>query len=232
MKEPDDLTKEQLIKDLTVLRSRITELERSEQDKKKHQEELTRARAMYEGLFEFAPDAILVVGPDGEIVRVNKQAEKLFGYSRDELINLHLENLLPERFREIHREHRGKYMAEPHVRPMGTGLELYGRRKDGSEFSADIALGPLKVGDDILVMAVIRDISAQNGGKRSAEDPDAAVRGRKAVAFRRMGMGHRRKRVDLLRGWLEIHGTRKRTCPGGTASDCPPRRPCGRRAGP
>ena len=129
---------------------------------------------MFEGLFEFAPDALVVVGRSGEIVRINKQAERLFGYSRDELMDLPHEILLPEGFREIHGEHRRKYMTEPHIRPMGTGLELSGRKKDGSEFSVDIALGPLKAGDDIVVMAVIRDVSELVRGityrKRAEED--------------------------------------------------------------
>jgi PAS domain S-box-containing protein len=159
MKAPEDLSKEQLIRDLTRLRARITELEQSEEDKKKYRDELIRIKAMFEGLFEFAPDAVIVVNRSGNIVRANKQAERLFGYSVNELNNAHHEILLPERFREKHMEHRKMYMTDPHVRPMGTGLELYGKRKDGSEFSVDIALGPLKVEEEMFVIAVIRDVS-------------------------------------------------------------------------
>jgi PAS domain S-box-containing protein len=159
MKGPENLTKEQLISDLTRLRARISELEQSEGDKKKYQEELIQTKAMFEGLFQFAPDAILVVSHTGNIVRANKQAERLFGYSPNELSNADHEILLPERFREKHIEHRRAYMTDPHIRPMGTGLELYGRRKDGSEFSVDIALGPLKADGEMFVIAVIRDVS-------------------------------------------------------------------------
>jgi PAS domain S-box-containing protein len=159
MRTPEDVTKEDLIRDLTRLRERISELEQSQEDKRKFQEELSRTKAMFEGLFELAPDAIIVVSRNGGIVRANKRAEQLFGYSRDELLNAHHEILLPERLREKHLEHRRVYMSEPHIRPMGTGLELFGRRKDGSEFSVDIALGPLKAEEDMVVIAVIRDVS-------------------------------------------------------------------------
>ena len=167
MKAPGDLTKEQLIRDLSRMRARINELEQSEEDKKKYKEELIQTRAMFEGLFEFAPDAIVVVSRKGNIVRANKQAERLFGYSANELANAYHEILLPERFRKKHMKHRRTYITDPHIRPMGTGLELYGRKKDGSEFSVDIALGPLKAEKEILVIAVIRDVSEHRTSEAS-----------------------------------------------------------------
>ncbi len=179
MKMLEDLTKEQLIDDLIVLRRRISELETIEKDKNKSEEELNRVRAMFEGLFEFAPDAILVVNPEGHIIRVNKQTERLFGYSRGELVDAPLEILLPERFREIHKEHRRKYLTEPHVRPMGRELELYGRRKDSSEFHVDIALGPLQVEQDLFVLAVVRDFTqfkkSEAGRLREKSISDATI---------------------------------------------------------
>ena len=167
MKVPDDLTKEQLIRDLTRLRARISALEQSEEDKKKYKEELIKTKAMFEGLFEFAPDAIVVVSRKGNIIRANKQAERLFGYSANELSDAHHEILLPERFRKKHIKHRRTYMTDPHIRPMGTGLELYGRKKDGSEFSVDIALGPLKSEEETFVIAVIRDVSEHRKSEAS-----------------------------------------------------------------
>jgi PAS domain S-box-containing protein len=162
MEIPEDISKEQLINNLARLRQRIHELERTEEDRKKYLEELNSTKAMFEGLFEFAPDGIIVVDGQGRIVRANKQLERMFGYSREELSVLDHDVLLPERYRDKHREHRAKYMSEPRVRPMGTGLELYGRRKDGSEFPVDISLGvlkPLSGENDILVLAVIRDFT-------------------------------------------------------------------------
>ena len=179
MKTLEDLTKEQLIDDLIELRRRISELETIEEDKKKYEEELNRVKAMFEGLFEFAPDAILIVDPEGRIIRVNKQTERLFGYSRSELLDTPLEILLPERFREIHKEHRRKYMAEPHVRPMGRELELYGRRKDSSEFHVDVALGPLQIEQDLFVLAVVRDFTefkkSEAGRLREKTISDATI---------------------------------------------------------
>lgn len=179
METLEDLTKEQLIDDLIALRRRINELETIEKDTKKYEEELNRVRAMFEGLFEFAPATILVVNQEGRIIRVNKQTERLFGYSLSELLGTPLEILLPERFREIHKEHRRKFLAEPHVRPMGRELELYGRRKDSSEFHVDIALGPLQIEQDFFVLAVVRDFTefkkSEAGRLREKSISDATI---------------------------------------------------------
>ncbi len=162
---PEDITKEQLINDLIKLRQRINELETIEEDKKRYVEELHKAKSMFEGLFEFAPDAIIVVNHEGRIVQANKQVERLFGYAREELLEAEHDILLPERFREKHREHRRGFMADPHVRPMGTGLELFGRKKDGTEFPVDISLGPLQMTNDIVVLAVIRDVTERKNAE-------------------------------------------------------------------
>jgi PAS domain S-box-containing protein len=161
-----DIAKEQLIKDLIKLRQRINELEKIEEDKKRYVEELSKTKAMFEGLFEFAPDAILVVDREGRIVQANKQVERLFGYTREELLNADHDMLLPERFREKHREHRRGFMSDPHVRPMGTGLELFGRKKDGTEFSVDISLGPLQKHNGIVVLAVVRDVTERKKAEK------------------------------------------------------------------
>ncbi len=166
MKTLDDLTKEQLINDLIILQQKINELEKTVEDQETFVEELAKTKAMFEGLFEFAPDAIVVVDRNGSIVQSNKQVGRLFGYSHEELLNEGLEILLPERFKDKHREHRRGFMSNPHVRPMGTGMELYGRRKDGVEFPVDISLGPLQMKDDIVVLAVVRDVSDRKESER------------------------------------------------------------------
>ena len=126
----------------------------------KHAEEaLTRSEEMVSGIFEYAPDTMVVVDGQGCIERVNAQVERMFGYLREELIGQPVELLMPDRFQRQHVVHRGQYVADSHLRPMGAALKLHGRRKDGSEFPVEIMLSPVKSGSGELVIAVIRDIT-------------------------------------------------------------------------
>lgn len=118
-----------------------------------------RADAQFRALLEAAPDAMVIVDGQGQIVLVNGQAEKLFDYSRAELLGKPVEVLIPARFREHHVSHRGRYALDPKIRGMGTGLELHGRRRDGSEFPIEISLSPLETAQGRLVSSAIRDIS-------------------------------------------------------------------------
>lgn len=111
------------------------------------------------GLLEAAPDAMVVIGPDGHIVLANTQASRLFGWEQDELLGRPVELLIPEAVHEIHRKHRSEYVDEPRYRQMGSGLDLFARRKDGSEFAVEVSLAPLQTERGLLVSAAVRDIT-------------------------------------------------------------------------
>jgi PAS domain S-box-containing protein len=113
----------------------------------------------FRALFDFSPDAIIATDQSGRITEANSQVEKFFGYTRAELQGQPVELLVPERFRSAHPGHRKDYIAEARMRPMGIGLELHGRRKDGSEFPVDIMLSTVETDAGRIVLSVIRDLS-------------------------------------------------------------------------
>jgi len=133
-------------------------------------------QTLSEKLFEFSPDAILVTNAGGRIASANTQVERIFGYKRDEIIGQPVEILIPERFRQVHPAHRAGYGAEPQLRPMGIGLELLGRRKDGTEFPVDIMLSPVQTGEETLLLCVVRDVSEKKSAERALRRSEQELR--------------------------------------------------------
>ncbi len=140
------------------------------------EDEVSASEARFRELIESAPDAIVIVNGEGRIVLVNAQTEKWFGYTRDELLGQPVELLIPERFRTHHQSYRQAYTKNPVVRPMGVGLELYARRKDGSDFPVEINLSPLETKKEKLVTSIIRDISARRHAEEERRDSEARFR--------------------------------------------------------
>jgi PAS domain S-box-containing protein len=130
----------------------------------------------FRGFLEAMPDAVLLVNQDGVLVQVNAQAERLFGYRREELIGQPVELLVPERFRARHVADRDGYFAEPRVRPMGVNLDLAGRRKDGREVPVEISLSPLRSGTETVVVSTVRDTSERRRAEARLRKLEARYR--------------------------------------------------------
>ncbi|HEV8064978.1 MAG TPA: PAS domain S-box protein [Acidimicrobiales bacterium] len=151
------------------------------------------AEAKFRGLLEAAPDAIVGVDSQGLIALVNSQAERLFGYERSEMIGQKVELLVPEAKRSVHPERRSRYVNDPLPRPMGAGMELAGRRKNGSEFPAEISLSAIETADGLLVSAAVRDVSERIEAQAERERLRA-----EAQRERLEGQLHQSQRLESL----------------------------------
>ena len=136
-----------------------TSVDMSERQQRVAAEEATRLEQRFRQLLEAAPDAIVEVAADGKIVLINRVAEEMFGYVRDELLGQSVDVLVPDAIRRMHYRHRDGYLEQPRTRPMGTGLDLHARRRDGTLFPVEISLSPIQTEGGMHVTAVIRDVT-------------------------------------------------------------------------
>ena len=118
-----------------------------------------RREEHYFQILDTAPDAMVVVRRDGTIAFVNLQTQRVFGYTRAGLLGKSLGVLIPERFREAHTRHMARHFAAPDARSMGSGLQLFGLRADGSEVALEVSLSPVHTADGVMVSAALRDIT-------------------------------------------------------------------------
>lgn len=200
---------------LTIIRE-VADRDRAEHELAARQAQSAHVTAelAFRDIIESAPDAMVVVDAQGDIVFVNAQTERLFDYAREELIGRCHELLVPEALRQRHRAHRARYADIPRARPMGAGLTLYGRRKDGSEFPVEISLSPLGSDTEPLVCSAIRDASArvrieQERNRATEELRDSRTRLAEAERIAAMGSWEGDLRTDVVvfsDGLLEIHG--------------------------
>jgi PAS domain S-box-containing protein len=157
--------------------SPITAMRRGASVRKEAEKHLAQMEGRYRGLLEAAPDAMVVVNQGGDIVLLNVQAERQFGYPRDELLGQKVKNIIPEGFAERLIADGTRSAADALAQQIGTGIELIGRRKDGGEFPIELMLSPLESADGILVTAAIRDISIRKDAEKHLAQMEGRYRG-------------------------------------------------------
>jgi PAS domain S-box-containing protein len=135
--------------------------ESEKDDQQRNYLALRHSEERFRQVVESAPNAIVMIGPNGLIEMVNMQTERMFGYSRNDLLGKPVEMLVPERYRANHPGLRTSFFADPVSRPMGAGRDLYGLRKDGSEFPVEIGLNPIDTEEGTMVLSAVVDISAR-----------------------------------------------------------------------
>ena len=194
-----DKTKVQLLKELEETKKLVQQLNGC-------QAEFEKARAKYEQLLESTPDAMLFVNTQNEIVLVNAQFEKVFGYSQDEIAGQKLDILLPQRYKKNHSKMVQSFFEHPKTRAMGAPLEIYAIKKDGTEFSADISLSPLQTDEELLATAAVRDITERKRAKEELEASEEKYRKLFDHSLSGIGIFKGNKAIAANEALLDIFG--------------------------
>src|ERR1700728_3453257 len=166
--------------------------------RKEAEKHLARMEGRYRGLLEAAPDAMVVVNQKGDIVLLNVQAEKQFGYRRDELVGQRVKNIIPKGFAERLIADEKRSVEDALAQQIGTGIELTGLRKNGSEFPIEIMLSPLESAEGILVTAAIRDISVRKEAEKHLARMEGRYRGLLEAAPDAMVVVNQKGEIVLL----------------------------------
>lgn len=194
--------------------------------------ELAARELRWRKMIAAAPDAMVVVDQDGTIQFVNAQTAKLFGYTEAEIVGMNVDVLVPDRFRGTRDNRRSSYVHDPVTRPMGAGLDLFGRRRDGTEFPAEVSLSPIDAGEEMVVLAAIRDVSERKRAEAAVQELADARRRRQealqindsivqraslaAYALERGDAEHARAAIaETLRAARELIGNMVESGPGG-----------------
>ena len=160
------------------------ELQQQNAERELAVQKLKENETLFRSLLESAPDAMVIVDSEGIITLVNSQTEKMFGYEREALLGQPVERLVPAALKERHQHHRALFSKNPHVRPIGMGMELFAVRRDGSEFPVEISLSPIDTGREVLMSAAIRDITERKKAERLLQDKERlATLGTTAAVF-------------------------------------------------
>ena len=145
-------------------------------DRKRIEQELSESETNFRELLKSAPDPILQIDQNGKILLLNDQTLNLFGYKQKELIGQPIEKLIPSRFRNVHKNHRSKYLKKPSTRSMGMGMELTGQRRDGTEFPILVNLSSVKIGEEYRITTIIRDIREQKKAEQNLKESEQKYR--------------------------------------------------------
>jgi PAS domain S-box-containing protein len=183
--------------------------------------EQKRTEEKFRSLLESAPDAMVIVDKQGRINLINVQTETLFGYTREELIGREVEILIPGRFVGNHSHHRENFFANPKVRSMGVGLELFGKKKDGTEFPVEISLSPLNIDNNMLVSAAIRDVTERKQAEQKIRENEQMFSSLfyKSPIMKAIADADSGKYIDVNDSFADFMGYRKEEILGKTSLD-------------